>query len=560
MAIQRCPYCQSIIDDKAEYCQNCGTRLIVDDEIFKEDTSKKNSLKEEKKDLLEPATETNKLSSTPKKTSSRSKSAKKGKRTRSKKRLKGVDSETSAQKISREGQERKEAQDLPREERKLKKSREGAGEEIHIQEDKFSFEEENIFKEEELPEQELPGEERKEKVSSPDETEELKEKVGPEMLTEEKGEEGQEEQEDISTEELLEHLEPIGTENVIEDKETSDLEEKEYREEMEVSEVVELLELEEEPLHGEGGRDKEKLEREMQEKELEEEVKEGVEEKEQEEKVSGETKGEKVTETEGAEAKDEEAQERSLFGDETLIFPPEAAEAPDFKTEDLEKLVDPAEKEKEEIERFLESLKKEREEKRHLAEKTTGIPPWVTSLKEKQSEEEKKLDEEEINQPPELEEEEAVKLEKQSKDLEKMTFEETKEVTKTGGGDEKTLFPLEEKSTTETVGFPETVTQTGFSFSSYEEKIPSGLKISRINSFLSWIKALAFDLLFIAFFWVVAILVTSSILKVNSIRLVSSSPWKMVALYLIFLVVYLFLFITFIGETLGRQLFPTEEE
>jgi len=537
VAIQRCPYCQSIIDDKAEYCQNCGTRLIVDDEIFKEDTSKKNSLKEEKKDLLEPATETNKLSSTPKKASSRSKSAKKGKRTRSKKRLKGVDSETSAQKISREGQERKEAQDLPREERKLKKSREGAGEE-----------------------KELPGEERKEKVSSPDETEELKEKVGPEMLTEEKGEEGQEEQEDISTEELLEHLEPIGTENVIEDKETSDLEEKEYREEMEVSEVVELLELEEEPLHGEGGRDKEKLEREMQEKELEEEVKEGVEEKEQEEKVSGETKGEKVTETEGAEAKDEEAQERSLFGDETLIFPPEAAEAPDFKTEDLEKLVDPAEKEKEEIERFLESLKKEREEKRHLAEKTTGIPPWVTSLKEKQSEEEKKLDEEEINQPPELEEEEAVKLEKQSKDLEKMTFEETKEVTKTGGGDEKTLFPLEEKSTTETVGFPETVTQTGFSFSSYEEKIPSGLKISRINSFLSWIKALAFDLLFIAFFWVVAILVTSSILKVNSIRLVSSSPWKMVALYLIFLVVYLFLFITFIGETLGRQLFPTEEE
>ncbi|MFA9454222.1 MAG: zinc ribbon domain-containing protein, partial [Candidatus Aminicenantaceae bacterium] len=38
MAIQRCPYCKAIIDEGAEYCTNCGTKLLFpEDEFIDED-------------------------------------------------------------------------------------------------------------------------------------------------------------------------------------------------------------------------------------------------------------------------------------------------------------------------------------------------------------------------------------------------------------------------------------------------------------------------------------------------------------------------------------------
>ncbi len=38
MTIKRCPYCKAIIDDSAEYCSNCGTKLLFpEDEFIEED-------------------------------------------------------------------------------------------------------------------------------------------------------------------------------------------------------------------------------------------------------------------------------------------------------------------------------------------------------------------------------------------------------------------------------------------------------------------------------------------------------------------------------------------
>jgi hypothetical protein len=38
MALKKCPYCQAIIDEKIEFCSNCGTQLLFpEDESIEED-------------------------------------------------------------------------------------------------------------------------------------------------------------------------------------------------------------------------------------------------------------------------------------------------------------------------------------------------------------------------------------------------------------------------------------------------------------------------------------------------------------------------------------------
>ena len=43
MAIKRCPYCRAIIDEKDQYCNNCGTQLL-----FPEDAAVEEEIKGEK--------------------------------------------------------------------------------------------------------------------------------------------------------------------------------------------------------------------------------------------------------------------------------------------------------------------------------------------------------------------------------------------------------------------------------------------------------------------------------------------------------------------------------
>ncbi|MCP2620004.1 hypothetical protein NLC35_02025 [Candidatus Aminicenantes bacterium AC-334-K16] len=446
MAIQRCPYCKSIIDDKAEYCLNCGTRLIVDDEIFKEDIPGEKISADTPESTLEP--EAGDREASKKKEAARSRASASKKRKKEKKssasRKKKATLEEPLEEVEVAGEDKQE-EGIELEESQLDQpefSSEPAGE-------AFIFGEDESGKEEE-----------------------------PESIEEE-----------ISTEELLENITSLEEESI----ESEDKEE-------------ELVALDEER-----------------------EVSEEIIDQDETEKIGSEEQEEVIQE-----------REKPLFEEETLDTQSTPPTPIDFKTEDLEKLIDPAEKEKEEIERFLESLKKEREEKRRQAEKTTGLPPWATGLKEGEKGVEVSFPEEETTEP---------------------SIEEEVEPQQADEAQEQPLFPLaEEPSTPETVGFPETVSQTGFSFVETKEKKFSWIEFPRKIPFLSWLKALAFDLFFIAFFWVVAVLVTSFILKVNFMKLVLLTPWKMLALYLIFLGVYFLLFLIFIGETLGRQLFPSAEE
>jgi len=34
MAIKRCPYCKSFIEEKDKYCKNCGTQLLFPEDEF----------------------------------------------------------------------------------------------------------------------------------------------------------------------------------------------------------------------------------------------------------------------------------------------------------------------------------------------------------------------------------------------------------------------------------------------------------------------------------------------------------------------------------------------
>lgn len=48
MAIRRCPYCKAIIDEKDQYCNNCGTQLLFpEDEFIEEDIPGKKIINEE---------------------------------------------------------------------------------------------------------------------------------------------------------------------------------------------------------------------------------------------------------------------------------------------------------------------------------------------------------------------------------------------------------------------------------------------------------------------------------------------------------------------------------
>jgi hypothetical protein len=50
MALKKCPYCQAIIDEKIEYCSNCGTQLLFpEDEAIEEDIPGDKIIKDDRK-------------------------------------------------------------------------------------------------------------------------------------------------------------------------------------------------------------------------------------------------------------------------------------------------------------------------------------------------------------------------------------------------------------------------------------------------------------------------------------------------------------------------------
>ncbi len=263
---------------------------------------------------------------------------------------------------------------------------------------------------------------------------------------------------------------------------------------------------------------------------------------------------------------------------------PEEEEVPEFKTEDLENIVDSEEKEKAEIEKFLKSLKEEREEWEGEIPPTDEFPPWAEKIKEEQpgegtaveeqkDEEEQKAEvieekdegypAEETMQPEdqaEIEDGEAAEI--LEEELEEEAFEqelvqEEEPVMAEPTEDEPAK---EEASMPDTgMGLPEGLEQERLPFETkpaeaYEEeekRTPSQMSVC--------LKSRAFDVLFIAAIWIVTLHIASRMLSTNLFRLISVSALSVFALYLVLLAVYFFLFYFFLGQTLGDHLFTQEE-
>jgi hypothetical protein len=250
-------------------------------------------------------------------------------------------------------------------------------------------------------------------------------------------------------------------------------------------------------------------------------------------------------------------------------------ESADFRTADLEGMVDPAEKEKEEIEKFLDSLKEEREKTKKYYEETGELPPWAQSMREGTasevpSEEEEKFGEEPI-EPEESEEVEDIKdAAVFEESLEEEKLDEPVEPEKSMEPDKE--IPLEDETVKEKeavhvadtgMGLPEGVDQQNLPFSQGLFESTSAKKRKRHLkkpdlAFSPWIKSRIFDVLIIVGVWLVALWLASRIVGIGFFQLLTTSTVQTLVFLVALLVIYFFLFLFFLGETLGDHLFSEE--
>ncbi len=235
-------------------------------------------------------------------------------------------------------------------------------------------------------------------------------------------------------------------------------------------------------------------------------------------------------------------------------------ESADFRTADLEGMVDPAEKEKEEIEKFLDSLKEERERTKKYYEETGELPPWAQSMREGTALEAPFEEEEEFGvEPIEPEEgEEAEKLEEPAETEE--PAEPDKEIP-TEDGTTKEEEPILAADTG--MGLPEGVDQQNLPFGQglFESTTAKGKKRHFKKpdvQFSPWIKSRIFDVLIIVGMWLVALWLASRVIGIGFFQLLTTSTVQTIVFLVILLIVYFFLFLFFLGETLGDHLFSEE--
>ena len=283
---------------------------------------------------------------------------------------------------------------------------------------------------------------------------------------------------------------------------------------------------------------------------------------------------------------------------------------PAFGTEELEKAINPEEKEKEEIEKFLKSLKEDRDEWNGEIPPTDELPPWAEKIKDEkpeeepdtlhpspkeEGEEESKGYIEEVEEPAVDSVEEETEKEEKEEEIYQEETEEREEILKPMGltpedevpevtipqdeveeeteveeeieieaeaadEEEKIEEELEEKIIPDTgMGLPEGVEQENLPFTDKSPGIFEQEEKSPPSKLFTWLKSRAFDVLFIGALWIVALHIASRMLSTNLFKLISVSAFPAIALYISLLAVYLFLFFLFLGQTLGDHLFPYEE-
>ncbi len=251
-----------------------------------------------------------------------------------------------------------------------------------------------------------------------------------------------------------------------------------------------------------------------------------------------------------------------------------------IQTGDIEDIVDEAEKEKEEIDDFIASIKQERRSVRdQIKSDTQDIPPWVENVQDGPlpdipPTDEIKFDDRAV--PEEPEEVEAV---------------EPLEIDEVVTTEEAPSAPVEEEIP-EAPGpgydtrsaFPETVDQAGLPFvktselagedadegilsdaieeAAEEEPVHKKIRVRRQShpvGFGDWIKARAFDVVFVSVLWFVALWIASQVVGGTVFQLLAGSAPVAILFLGVLLLIYFFFFLYFLGETLGNYLFSSDE-
>ena len=254
--------------------------------------------------------------------------------------------------------------------------------------------------------------------------------------------------------------------------------------------------------------------------------------------------------------------------EEKKVTPPPQREEIDLQSIRMRKTPDTEEREKVEIESFVESIKREREKEKdystpeeeviapkEMGEETTEIkekiPPWAEKIKEEPQELEDEEEERKKEEPEELEED--LKDKEIKTPVDEPLPKEDKPPTPTP----ETLPPTDEPILSDKeIGFPEEVDyKVPFDRETREQKRAVRRRRSR---YYAWLKARAFDFVFIAAFSLICLGLASRLIQVSLFKLISTSGPPVLVFYFVLLLFYFGFFILFLGETPGDRLFPRD--
>jgi hypothetical protein len=210
-----------------------------------------------------------------------------------------------------------------------------------------------------------------------------------------------------------------------------------------------------------------------------------------------------------------------------------------FKTKELDRLTRTVEEGKKELEGLLSSFEgKSAEEKEPTSGTKEGLPPWVSGMK---------------GESP------AVTPDQEDESREAPSPTRREWATDSG------------------IGIPERVTQTTLPFSDTmarkeahkepekekeEGQVEEGVEEREARSptgFSLKLKAKFVDLVFITALWLISLGFAAGVLGVSFFKIVFVAPLPVLAFYLILLLLYFFLFLYFLGETLGDHYFSEED-
>ena len=188
------------------------------------------------------------------------------------------------------------------------------------------------------------------------------------------------------------------------------------------------------------------------------------------------------------------------------------------------------------------------------------IPPWAEKIKEEPPQElEDKEKERDIEKTVELgedfqEKEIKTPVDEPPPPTDEPLPEEDKPLSPTG----EPLPPTDEPLLSEKeIGFPEEVDQKVPFAREIREKRKRAVRRRR-SGYYAWLKARAFDFVFIAAFSLICLGLASRLMEVSLFRLISASGPPVLVFYFVLLLFYFGFFILFLGETPGDRLFPRD--